>query len=102
MALIHAYGTFLAARMALGLFVEGVIPATNVLIGKMTAVTDRGFVYGTTASAYFLGNALGPLTGGSVGAAFGLRWVFVVTATLLFATLAWVFVALPKQAVPAA
>ena len=97
-AIIHTYWVFLAARMALGLFVEGVIPATNVLIGKMTAVTDRGFVYGTTASAYFLGNALGPLTGGSVGAAFGLRWVFVVTATLLCATLAWVYVAVPKPA----
>ena len=99
-AIIHAYWAFLAARLALGFFVEGVIPATNVLIGKMTAVSDRGFVYGTTASAYFLGNALGPLTGGSVGAAFGLRWVFVVTATLLLATLAWVYVAVPKTAVP--
>jgi len=101
-AIIHTYWVFLAARMALGLFVEGVIPATNVLIGKMTAVSDRGFVYGTTASAYFLGNALGPLTGGAVGAVFGLRWVFVVTATLLLATLAWVYVAVPKRAVPAA
>ena len=100
-AIVQSYGMFLAARLALGLFVEGVIPATNVLIGKMTAVTDRGFVYGTTASAYFLGNALGPLTGGSVGALFGLRWVFVVTAALLVATLAWVYVAVPKGMVPA-
>src|ERR1700722_10010956 len=30
-AIIHVYWVFLAARMALGLFVEGVIPATNVL-----------------------------------------------------------------------
>jgi DHA1 family multidrug resistance protein-like MFS transporter len=101
-AIVHAYWAFLAMRLLLGLFVEGVIPATNVLIGKMTAASDRGFVYGTTASAYFLGNALGPLTGGSVGAVFGLRWVFVVTATLLFATLAWVYVAVPKRAVAAA
>jgi MFS transporter, DHA1 family, multidrug resistance protein len=99
-AVVHSYGGFFGERLALGFFVEGAIPAANVLIGRLTPVSDRGFVYGTTASAYFLGNALGPLTGGIVGAAFGLRWVFVVTAALLFAALAWVYVAVPKRLTP--
>jgi DHA1 family multidrug resistance protein-like MFS transporter len=101
-AIVSGYWGFVLERFGVGLFVGGIIPAANALIGRLTAVTDRGFIYGTTASAYFLGNALGPLTGGAVGAAFGLRWVFVVTAALLFATLAWVYVAVPKRAVPAA
>lgn len=101
-AVVHGYWGFLGERLALGFFVEGAIPAANVLIGRLTPASDRGFVYGTTSSAYFLGNALGPLTGGVVGAAFGLRWVFVVTAALLFAALAWVYVVVPKHAEPGA
>jgi DHA1 family multidrug resistance protein-like MFS transporter len=101
-AIVSGYWGFVLERFGVGLFVGGIIPAANALIGRLTAATDRGFIYGTTASAYFLGNALGPLTGGAVGAVVGLRWVFVVTAVLLFATLAWVYVAVPKRAVPAA
>ena len=101
-AVVQGYWGFLGERLVLGLFVEGIIPAANVLIGRMTPVEDRGFVYGTTSSANFLGNALGPMTGGAVGALFGLRWVFVVTAVLLFAALAWVYVVVPKRPEPAA
>ena len=100
-AIVHSYWGFLLQRFGVGLFIGGIIPAANALIGKMTPASDRGFTYGTTASAYFLGNALGPLTGGIVGAAFGLRWVFVVTAALLVAALAWVYVVVPTRATPA-
>jgi predicted MFS family arabinose efflux permease len=31
------------------------------------------------------------LTGGAVAAAFGLRWVFLVTAVVLLANLLWVY-----------
>jgi MFS family permease len=47
----------------------------------------RDTVYGITASATFLGNSLSPLTGGAVAAAFGLRWMFLVTAAVLLANL---------------
>jgi predicted MFS family arabinose efflux permease len=50
-----------------------------------------------TSSAYFLGNSLGPITGGVVGATVGLRWVFLVTATLLFANLVWVYLTVPER-----
>ena len=32
------------------------------------------------SSAYFVGNTLGPLTGGTIAATIGIRFVFVVTA----------------------
>ena len=54
------------------------------------AARERGTVYGMTASATFLGNSLGPLTGGAIAASFGLRWVFLITAALLLANLIWV------------
>ena len=57
---------------------------------------QRGTVYGLTASATFLGNSMGPLTGGGVAAALGLRWVFLVTAGLLLANLIWVYFTVPE------
>ena len=43
---------------------------------------------------------LGPLTGGAVAAAFGLRWVFLVTAAVLFVNLLWVYYRVPEYADP--
>ena len=85
-----SYWDFTAERFAVGLFIGGILPAANALIGRMVTRADRGLIYGMSASATFLGNSLGPLTGGAVAASFGLRWVFIVTAGLLLANLLWV------------
>jgi DHA1 family multidrug resistance protein-like MFS transporter len=61
------------------------------LVGRLVPRAERGTVYGITASAMFLGNSMGPVTGGAVAAAFGLRWVFLVTAAVLLANLLWVY-----------
>ena len=37
-----------------------------------------------------------PFTGGAVAATFGIRWVFVVTASLLLANLLWVWLTVPE------
>jgi DHA1 family multidrug resistance protein-like MFS transporter len=96
-AFVGGYWSFVAARFGVGLFVGGILPAANALIGRLTPAADRGFVYGMTASAYFLGNSLGPITGGAVGATIGLRWVFLVTAALLSVNLVWVFLTVPER-----
>ncbi len=77
------YWLFVAERFAVGLFVGAIVPTANALIGRSTAPAERGFTFGLTQSAYFLGNSFGPMTGGVVGAAFGLHWVFLITAMLL-------------------
>jgi DHA1 family multidrug resistance protein-like MFS transporter len=87
----RGYWDFTAERFAVGLFIGGILPAANALIGRMVARSERGLVYGMSASAMFLGNSLGPLTGGAVAASLGLRWVFIVTAGLLLVNLAWVY-----------
>jgi DHA1 family multidrug resistance protein-like MFS transporter len=46
----------------------------------------------------FLGNSIGPLTGGAVAAVFGLRWVFVITAAVLLVNLIWVYYRVPEYA----
>jgi DHA1 family multidrug resistance protein-like MFS transporter len=88
---VNNYWAFLAERFAVGLFIGGILPTANALIGRSVSRENRGTVYGLTASATFLGNSLGPLTGGGIAAGFGIRWVFVVTTGLLAANLVWVW-----------
>jgi DHA1 family multidrug resistance protein-like MFS transporter len=90
------YWTFVAERFAVGLFIGGILPTANALIGRSVSRETRGTIYGMTASATFLGNSLGPLTGGGIAAWFGMRWVFVVTAALLAANLLWVWFTVPE------
>ncbi|HXE16899.1 MAG TPA: MFS transporter [Stellaceae bacterium] len=96
-AFVSNYWAFVALRFGVGMFVGGILPTANALVGRMVAASDRGMLYGLTATATFLGNSLGPVTGGAVAASIGLRWVFLVTAGALFANLAWVLVAVPSS-----
>jgi MFS transporter, DHA1 family, multidrug resistance protein len=93
---VNNYWIFVAERFALGLFIGGILPTANALIGRSVSRETRGTIYGMTSSATFLGNSLGPLMGGGVAAGFGIRWVFVVTAVLLAANLAWVWFTVPE------
>jgi MFS transporter, DHA1 family, multidrug resistance protein len=88
---VDNYWLFVAERFAVGLFIGGILPTANALIGRGVARESRGTVYGMTASATFMGNSLGPLTGGFIAAGLGIRWVFAMTAILLMANLIWVY-----------
>jgi DHA1 family multidrug resistance protein-like MFS transporter len=90
------YWLFVAERFGVGLFVGAIVPTANALIAKSTSPDERGLIFGITQSSYFLGNSLGPMMGGAVGAAFGLHWVFLVTATLLAVALAAVYLSVPR------
>jgi DHA1 family multidrug resistance protein-like MFS transporter len=95
-AFVPNYWSFVACRFALGLFVGGILPTANALVGRLAPPGDRGTVYGVTASAMFLGQSLGPLSGGAIAATLGLHWVFLVTAILLTANLIWVWIKVPE------
>jgi MFS transporter, DHA1 family, multidrug resistance protein len=95
-AFAGSYWAFTAQRFAVGLFIGGILPTANALVGRLVPREQRGTVYGITASVMFLGNSLGPLSGGAVAAAFGLRWVFLVTAAVLLANLIWVYYRVPE------
>jgi DHA1 family multidrug resistance protein-like MFS transporter len=90
------YWVFVAERFAVGLFIGGILPTANALVGRSVAREHRGTIYGLTASATFLGNSLGPLTGGTIAAGLGIRWVFVVTTVLLAVNLVWVWFTVPE------
>jgi MFS transporter, DHA1 family, multidrug resistance protein len=89
-AFTGSYWVFTAERFAVGLFIGGIVPTANALIGRLVSREQRGSVYGMTSSAMFLGNSLGPLSGGAIAAALGLPWVFTLTAAVLLANLVWV------------
>lgn len=95
-AFVPNYWSFVAARFALGLFVGGILPTANALVGRLAPAGEQGTIYGVTASAMFLGQSLGPLSGGAIAATLGLRWVFLVTAMLLIANLLWVGAKVPE------
>jgi DHA1 family multidrug resistance protein-like MFS transporter len=95
-AFVGSYWAFVVERFGVGLFIGGILPTANALIGRMVSRGERGTVYGLTASATFLGNSMGPLTGGAIAASFGLRWVFLITAGLLLANLVWVYFTVPE------
>jgi DHA1 family multidrug resistance protein-like MFS transporter len=90
------YYTFVVERFGVGCFIGGILPTANALVGRMVPREQRGTIYGMTASATFLGNSLGPLTGGGVAALVSIRFVFVVTAALLLLTWAWVYFTVPE------
>ena len=95
-AFVSNYWSFVAARFGLGLFVGGILPTANALVGRLAPPGDRGTVYGITASAMFLGQSFGPLSGGAIAATLGIHWVFLVTAILLLINLVWVWAKVPE------
>ncbi len=95
-AFAGSYYAFVAQRFGVGCFVGGILPTANALVGRIVPQNQRGTVYGITASATFLGNSLGPLTGGGIAAAVSIRFVFVVTAALLVVTWIWVYFTVPE------
>ena len=56
---VNSYWLFVAERFAVGLFIGGILPTANALIGHGVARESRGTIYGMTASATFMGNSLG-------------------------------------------
>lgn len=97
-AMAGSYPAFVAERFGLGLFVGSIVPVANALIAKTAPESERGLTLGITSSAYFLGNSLGPATGGVVAAYVGLPWVFVLTTCLLLTGAVWVALAVPGRA----
>ena len=90
------YYLFTAERFAVGLFIGGLLPVANAMIARLVDRSDRGAVFGLTASAMFLGNSLGPLLGGGIAAGLGLSWVFLLTALVMAANLVWVYYRVPE------
>ncbi len=56
-AFVGSYWLFAAERFGVGMFIGGILPTANALVGRLVPRAQRGTVYGITASAMFLGNS---------------------------------------------
>jgi len=73
----------LISRFFLGFFVAGIAPSLQVLIANHTPAERKAGVLGVSFSITLMGNAIGPLMGGVLGASLGIRMPFFLTAGVL-------------------
>jgi DHA1 family multidrug resistance protein-like MFS transporter len=74
-----------------GLATGAIRPVANTLIARVVPEPDRGKAFGVMSSANSLGWSLGPVIGGYVGAHWGFRSAFFVTAILFFGVACWIW-----------
>jgi MFS transporter, DHA1 family, multidrug resistance protein len=89
-ALVRSPGELFAMRLALGLFLGGLMPSANALLVGLVPTESRGSAFGLVAAAVAMSNMIGPLSGAFLGAALGMRSVFVATAVLYGVALVFV------------
>jgi MFS family permease len=82
-AYARTYTAFVAERFGAGLFLAGMIPAMNALIGRRVGYEERGRAYGITSAVTFFGAFIGPVIGGVVGAHWGLGNVFLLCGAIM-------------------
>jgi DHA1 family multidrug resistance protein-like MFS transporter len=96
-AFVSEYWQFVALRFAAGIFLGGLLPTANALIARLVRPEERGFVFGTTATATFLGSCLGPLTGGTIAALYSIRAVFIVAGLFFLVNFVSVYRVVPSR-----
>jgi DHA1 family multidrug resistance protein-like MFS transporter len=84
-----SYAWFVAERFLAGLFLAGILPVVNAMIGRALPEAERGRAFGFTSSASFLGASVGPFSGGLIGASFGLSSVFLFSGAILSLLAVW-------------
>ncbi|HUS79671.1 MAG TPA: MFS transporter [Armatimonadota bacterium] len=85
-AVATSIGQLVGLRIGWGLATGGSSPLINSMIGSSVSAASLGRAFGTMSAAQCLGIALGPLAGGFMAAAVGLRLPFVVMGFLLLAS----------------
>ena len=91
---------FIALRFGVGVFLGGILPSANAIIGRIAKPETRGQVYGFTSTAQFLGRFVGPLLGSAIAAYFGIPAAFAFIGLLMFANVIWVWTRIGSTAAP--
>ena len=82
-AFVTAAWQLVLLRFLMGLALGGLLPCVTAVIRHNVPVTVAGAMLGYATSTQYVGQVVGPLTGGFIGGHFGMRAVFLVTCVLL-------------------
>jgi len=84
----------LVLQGGVGLVMSGVLASVSALLANLAPEGRQGAVYGVDASVVSAANAVGPMAGASVAAAFGLRMPFLLAAVAfaIAVVMAWFLV----------
>lgn len=76
-------------RFAYGFGVGALMPSVNSLLTKMTPKEGISRIFSFNQSFSYIGQVLGPFVGSGVATGLGYRWVFFVTAMIVFGNFVW-------------
>jgi len=82
-AFITAAWQLVALRFLMGMALGGLLPCITAIIRHSVPEGQVGRMLGYSTSAQYIGQVSGPLFGGFVGGAFGMRPVFLLTAAVM-------------------
>lgn len=94
-ALADSPGWLWAARLGQGAAASAFSPAASALVARMNPAAKRGRAFGSYGFYKSVGYTLGPLLGGALVWAGGLRLLFTVLAVLGAAVAVWALIAVP-------
>ncbi|HHW02311.1 MAG TPA: multidrug efflux MFS transporter [Thermoanaerobacterales bacterium] len=73
-------------------FDAGILPSAHAMIAKSCPEENRGSVYGVASGITAIGNFSGPMIGGIIAALIGIKSIFPITAALMLAGAAAIYV----------
>jgi len=94
-AVADSPGWLWAARLGQGAAASAFSPSASALVARLNPAAKRGRAFGSYGFYKSIGYTLGPLLGGVLVRAGGLRLLFTVLALLAAAVAAWAALAVP-------
>ena len=86
-------------RFLMGLALGGLLPGIAAIIRHAVPDKVAGHMLGYSTSCQYIGQVLGPLTGGFVGGHFGMPAVFIITCVLMAGCAAVMLALRPRPSV---
>ena len=86
-------------RFLMGLALGGLLPGIAAIIRHAVPDKVAGHMLGYSTSCQYIGQVLGPLTGGFVGGHFGMPAVFIITCVLMAGCAAVMLALRPRHSV---
>lgn len=90
-AFVHNVWQLFAFRFGLGIFMGGLLPTVNALIGQYSPIGMESRSFSFNTSALSLGNMMGPVIGGAISGLLNIRSIFLIAAVLLLMNAVWVY-----------